>query len=193
LGPDGSNSLATWRTSSTAASGCRPDAVAGTHQAPQARPSPGWARKVPASTLLHVGRRRRCRPAPPRATTSAPGDVASGSSLARPSPEGPRLGPDLGRWIPAAATEPQRPAALRRRETNLPHRASPAASTARRHAEPPPRVRSTVHRRLTASPAWGGPAPGRRRATAAGTARALPGGSRRRRQRGEGGGGGTGG
>jgi hypothetical protein len=120
LDPDGSNSIATWRTSSTAASGCRPDAVAGTHQAPQARPSPGWARKVPASTLLHVGRRRRCRPAPPRATASAPGDVASGSSLARPSPEGPCRAQIWagGTWPPPLHRNA--PPLLRRRETNLP-------------------------------------------------------------------------
>ena len=35
--------------------GCRPDAVARTHQAGQARPGPKRTRKVPATTLLHVG------------------------------------------------------------------------------------------------------------------------------------------
>ena len=47
--------MATWRTSSTAISRCRPDAVVRTHQAGQARPGSGRARKVPAATLLHVG------------------------------------------------------------------------------------------------------------------------------------------
>jgi hypothetical protein len=59
LEPKGGSSTTTWRTSSTAVSGCRPDAAAGTHQAQLARPGPDWARKVPAATLLHVGQRRR--------------------------------------------------------------------------------------------------------------------------------------
>jgi hypothetical protein len=40
LEPEGDSSTATWKTSSTAISGCRPDATAGTHQAEQARPGP---------------------------------------------------------------------------------------------------------------------------------------------------------
>jgi hypothetical protein len=42
-----------------------------------------------------------------------------------------------------------------------------------------------VHRRLPTSPAWEKHTPGREEAPAAGTARALPGGSRQRRRRGE--------
>ena len=55
LEPKGDSGAATWRTSSTATCGCRPDAVARTHQAGQARLGPMRTRKVLATTLLHVG------------------------------------------------------------------------------------------------------------------------------------------
>jgi hypothetical protein len=60
---EGSSSLATWRMSSTAVGGCRPDAAPRTHQTPQARPGPGWAHEVLAAAMLHVGHRRRYPPA----------------------------------------------------------------------------------------------------------------------------------
>jgi hypothetical protein len=67
--PEGNN-IATRRMPSTAVSGCRPDTAAGTHQAHLARPRSGWARKVRAAMLLHIGQHRRYSPSRSRTTTT---------------------------------------------------------------------------------------------------------------------------
>jgi hypothetical protein len=105
------------------------------------------------------------------------------SKPTRLSPDGP-AGPDLGHREQAATTAPSRPA------TPAPPRRLQPPETSRRLrcATSQHRRRgwvATVHRRLPTSPAWEEHTPGREEAPAAGTARALPGGSRRRRRRGE--------